>query len=185
MKLFRKKIMAYLLSALIILLSTVVSVNIKLGKECSEVVDGFYKGVMLDGVRDVSIRSQLEVISEASESIAALAERNGLNTEDFRSDIEYFKRLIVVMDEDISHIYYCYKGILDHVMNLGYALNELSLSSADEAGGVSSLQAILDAKDLIEASAYNESVRTYLNSLRFPTEFLAELSGVELPEYFA
>ena len=70
-------------------------------------------------------------------------------------------------------------------METGYALNELELSENDEFAVVNALEGIIVAKDNIEGSAYNERIRSYINSLRFPMNVWADISGASLPEYFA
>ena len=46
MNLLKKPFVAVLLSALIVCGSTLLSVDVKLGKECQNIADGFYDGVV-------------------------------------------------------------------------------------------------------------------------------------------
>lgn len=173
------------MAAIIVLASTLVSVNVKLSKEFKAVTDGFYNGITVNGVKEESIHSQLMVISRAAEDLAAVAERNGIDVSEFRDEISYFNHDVIVMQEYISYIHYMYENILSYIMDVGQKLSAVSLSENDEKIAVSSLEAILRAKDNIEASSYNSTVREYISSLHFPTDFFAEFAGVALPEYFA
>jgi len=64
-------------------------------------------------------------------------------------------------------------------------ISSVELSKADEQITVNALENILQAKDNIENSAYNERVRKYISSLPFLMDFFADVTGAYLPEYFA
>jgi len=185
MKLFKNRLFAILLAAIIVIGSTLLSVNIKLNKEFSYVSDDFYNGVLIDGKRETSIHSQLIVIGRASEDIAAVAERNGVDVTEFKDNIGYFNYDILVMDGNISYIHYLYEDLLDDIMEAGNAINSIQLSTQDEQIAVNALEQIINAKETIESSAYNERVRKYISALPFPMEILADITGAYLPEYFA
>lgn len=185
MSIFKKKLFVILIAVMIIISSTILSVNIKLTKEFREVTEGFYSGVMVDGKRDVSIHSQLMIIAREATVLANLAERNGLEVAELKDKAEWFSRDVATMEDNISYIYYIYQELLDKLTETAFALKELKLSAADEATAVSSLQTIIEAQAVIDDSGYNDSVRKYLISLQFPTDFFAELAGVWPPEYFA
>lgn len=185
MKTFTKRIVAVLVAALIVLGSTLLSVNLSLSKEFAKVTEGFYSGVLCNGNKEQSLHSQLLIFGKEASNLAAVAERNGLDVSRFKDEAEYFSRDVVTMQDDISYIYYCYQRLLDELMTVGQSLTGLSLSAVDESSAVGSLQKIMDAQAIIDSSGYNESVRQYIASLQFPTEFFAELAGVSLPEYFA
>jgi len=185
MKIFKTRLFAYLLAALIVIVSSLISVNIKLNKEFSDVSNDFYNGVLTDGKRDISIHSQLILIGRAAEDIAAVAERNNIDVSQFKDDVDYFNYDILVMDGNISYIHYLYEDLLDDIMDVGYALTSVDLSTNDEQAAVSALEEIIKAKENIEISAYNERVRKYISSLPFPMSALADITGAHLPEYFA
>lgn len=185
MKVFAKRIIVLLIAALIVLCSTLLSVNLSLSKQFDKVTDGFYNGALHNGNKEPSLHSQLLIVGKEASALAAVAERNGLNVSEFRDNADYFCRDVITMQDDISYIYYCYQDLLDELMEVGQALTSLTLSANDEAAAVKSLQSIMDAQGLINASGYNESVRQYISSLPFLTVFFADLAGVDLPEYFA
>ena len=185
MKNFTKKILAYAAAFIIILSSTLLSVNLSLSKEFAKVTDGFYSGSLSNGSKEQSIHSQLLVIGKEASNLAAVAERNSLDVSEFKDETEYFSRDVITMQDDISYIYYCYQDLLEELMELAQAMTGLELGVTDEASAVKSLQSIMDAQALIDNSDYNESVRQYISSLPAPTKFFAELAGVDLPEYFA
>lgn len=185
MKIFKNRFFAIFLAVAIVLSSSLLSANIKLNKEFSKVSDDFYNGVLVDGKRDISIHSQLTAIGRASEDIVAVAERNGIDVTEFKDNVDYFNYDILVMDENISYIHYLYEELLDDIMEVGTALNSVQLSKTDEQLTVNALEEILQAKENIDNSAFNERVRKYINSLPFPMDILADITGANMPEYFA
>ena len=185
MKIFTKKIFTLAAAFIIILASTLLSVNLSLSKDFAKVTEGFYSGSLANGSKEQSIHSQLLIIGKESSNLAAIAEKNGLDVSDFKYEAEYFSRDVITMQDDISYIYYCYQDLLEDLMEVGQALTGLQLGVSDESSAVRSLQSIMDAQALIDGSGYNESVRQYIAALQLPTTFFAELAGVDLPEYFA
>lgn len=185
MDIFKKKLFSFLLAIIIILASTIFSVNYKMGKEINAVVDGFYTGKLINGETETSIYSQLLEVSRLAEQLADIADRNGLDSEDIRDETEYFSHDIITMQNDISYIHSCYKDLMDEILSMGYEISGVNLSREDNEKTRLILQSVLDANDIINRSSYNSSVREYLNSLQFPAEILADFSGLELPEYFA
>ena len=185
MKIFKKRFFAFILAFLIIVTSSLLSVNIKLNKEFSAVSEDFYSGVLIDGKRDISIHSQLIIIGRAAEEIAAVAERNGLDVAEFMDNVDYFNHDILVMDGDFSYLHYLYGELLDDIMDVGTSINSTTLDSKDEQIVVKALEDIISAKENIENSAYNERVRKYISALHFPMDVLADITGAYLPEYFA
>lgn len=185
MKKFTKKIIALFAAFIIILSSTLLSVDLKLSKEFAKVTDGFYSGLLANGNKEQSLHSQLLIVGKEASNLAAIAGRNGLDVDEFKNKAEYFSRDVITMQDDISYICYCYQELLDELMNVGQSLSGLDLSVNDEASAVNSLQNIMNAQSLIDSSGYNESVRQYIAALQSPTLFFAELADVDLPEYFA
>ena len=185
MKNFTKKIIAFVAAFIIVLSSTLLSVNLSLSKEFAKVTEGFYSGSLVNGIKEQSIHSQLLIIGKEASNLASIAERNGQNVSDFKYETEYFSREVITMQDDISYIYYCYQDLLEDLMEVGQALTVIELGSNDESSAVLSLQNIMNAQALIDGSGYNESVRQYIASLQFPTLLFAELAGADLPEYFA
>ena len=59
-KFLSNRLVALLLSALIVVGSTLVSVHVKLGAQCDKITDGFYTGVKYDGFVHPSISAQLK-----------------------------------------------------------------------------------------------------------------------------
>ena len=185
MKVFTKKVFTVFLAVLIVIGSTLLSVNLKLSKDFDKVTNGFYNGNLINGSKEKSLHSLLLIVAEESSNLASIAERNGLDVSEFKNKADYFIHDVITMQDDISYIYYCYQDLLEDLMEVGQALTGLTLNANDEAAAVVSLQSIMDAQASIDASGYNESVRQCIASLQFPTEIFADLAGVDLPEYFA
>jgi len=185
MKIFKNRFFALILAVLIIISSSLLSLNIKLNKEFAKISDDFYNGVLVNGQRDLSIHSQLTTIGRIAEDLSAIAGRNGIDVSEFKDSVDYFNHDILVMHDNISYIHYLYEELLDDIMDVGYALTSVDLSTNDEKAAVFALEEILKAKENIEISAYNERVRKYISSLPFPMSALADITGAHLPEYFA
>lgn len=185
MKILKKRFFALILAVIIVLGASMVSVHTKLNKEFSQVSDDFYNGVEVNGERDISIHSQLIQIGRVCEDIVAVADRYGIDVGEFKDNVDYFNYDILVMDGNISYIHYLYEELLDDIMEAVTKISSVELSKADEQITVNALENILQAKDNIENSAYNERVRKYISSLPFLMDFFANITGAYLPEYFA
>ena len=81
MKLLRKPFVAVLLSALIIFSSTLLSVDVKLGKECQNITDGFYEGVVYENYQHKSIASQIRNICGAADGMVTIANNYDIDTD--------------------------------------------------------------------------------------------------------
>ena len=72
MKIFKNRAVAVLLCVLIVIASTLLSTNVKLGREADGVSDGFYKGVTYDGYKHPAISDQLNNICGAADGLASV-----------------------------------------------------------------------------------------------------------------
>lgn len=186
MKFFKRPAVAVLITAIIVLASTALSVNIKLGEKCQQVIDGFYNGVYYNGAEQKSIASQLRNIYSSADEIAAIAGRYDIDTEEILWCIDDLKLGLTYSPDEASYLYFCYDELIGEVKALEGKLRKTELEDRDAEALEQYISSIKDSQSAIESSGYNESVREFLREyMRFPAEHLADFSGVQLPEYFS
>jgi len=188
MAFLKKYPVALILSILLIIVATLLSVNAKLGKECSEVENGFYNGVTFDGYAHPSIFNQLKNLTTASLGFESIAQNYGIDTSelaDLRNHLE--TSYTDTSKYSISDVYKNYSGFVNALSAMSSTLKGTSLSERDSQGYTEYESILNGAVKMIDESGYNESVTEYINSKfkRFPTKILAFLSGVHAPELFA
>ena len=184
MNFLKKPFVAMLLSALIICGSTLLSADIKLGRECQNITDGFYEGVVYENYQHKSIASQIRNICGAADGMVTIANNYDIDTDAVRAATDEMKSALNL--SSVSYLYGLYENLLSALKPLEDQLSRAELSDRDAEGFAQYSSTISGAQSVIENSGYNESVRAYLrDEIHFPAEFFAELSGVELPELFA
>ena len=186
MKLLKKPFVALLLSAAVVLSSTLLSVNIRFGGKCRDITDGFYDGVYYNGYTQKSLSSHLKNICGYADGLVTIANNYDIDTGDLLTALDDLKLSLSYSYGYASHIYFCYDELLSPLNALVDQLSRTELSERDADGFVQYRSGINGAQRAMESAGYNESVREFLRSHdQFPTDFLAELAGVEMPEYFA
>ncbi|MCI7136474.1 MAG: hypothetical protein SPI09_06225 [Candidatus Limivicinus sp.] len=184
MNFLKKPFVAVLLSALIICGSTLLSADIKLGRECQNITDGFYEGVVYENYQHKSIASQIRNICGAADGMVTIANNYDIDTDAIRAATDEMKSALTY--GSVSYLHYLYDELLQAVKPLEDQLSRAELSDRDAEGFAQYSSTISGAQSVIENSGYNESVRAFLrDEIHFPADFFAELAGVELPELFA
>ena len=184
MNFLKKPFVAVLLSALIICGSTLLSADIKLGRECQNITDGFYEGVVYENYQHKSIASQIRNICGAADGMVTIANNYDIDTDAVRAATDEMKNALTY--GSVSYLHYLYEDLLQAVKPLEDQLSRAELSDRDAEGFAQYSSTISGAQSVIENSGYNESVRAFLrDEIHFPADFFAELAGVELPELFA
>ena len=184
MNFLKKPFVAVLLSALIICGSTLLSADIKLGRECQNITDGFYEGVVYENYQHKSIASQIRNICGAADGMVTIANNYDIDTDAVRAATDEMKNALTY--GSVSYLHYLYEDLLQALKPLEDQLSRAELSDRDAEGFAQYSSTISGAQSVIENSGYNESVRAFLrDEIHFPADFFAELTGVELPELFA
>ena len=184
MNFLKKPFVAVLLSALIICGSTLLSADIKLGRECQNITDGFYEGVVYENYQHKSIASQIRNICGAADGMVTIANNYDIDTDAVRAATDEMKSALNL--SSVSYLYGLYENLLSALKPLEEQLSRAELSDRDAEGFTQYSSTISGAQSVIENSGYNESVRAFLrDQIHFPADFFAELAGVELPELFA
>ena len=183
MNFLKKPFVAVLLSALIICGSTLLSADIKLGRECQNITDGFYEGVVYENYQHKSIASQIRNICGAADGMVTIANNYDIDTDAVRAATDEKKNALTY--GSVSYLHYLYEDLLQALKPLEDQLSRAELSDRDAEGFAQYSSTISGAQSVIENSGYNESVRAFLrDEIHFPADFFAELAGVELPELF-
>jgi hypothetical protein len=184
MKLFQNRFVAILLAVLVVISSTLINTNIKFGRKCKEVSNQFYGASVSRGAPEVSIAEALEVICTEAESLSVVADSCGADASDVRNDVSNLRRSI--QQEYFYGIRSSYAALRSALTTL---LGQLAQADLDEQNTKTVTQctaSLSDAQTAIAASGYNDTVRSFLRRYdHFPTNLLASLSGVDMPETFS
>ena len=185
MRFFKNPVVAVLLSAVIILASTLGSVKVKFGAKVQEVNDVFLDGMEYNGERQASIASHLRTINHYAGDLLAMAERYDVNAEDVEEASEWLRLGLQYSADDASYMYYEYDELSKALDSLGNRLSAADISQTDRESMDQIYADIADEKAQIHASGYNDTVRAfYKKYAHFPTDMLASLAGVYMPGYF-
>lgn len=185
MKALKRPSVAIILAVIIVLVSTFLSIKVKLNNEFQDVRNDFYNGVTYDGYKHPSISAQLIDICGAADGLAAIAEDYGIDCEELKDNSEYLNYSISHNYDFISSIYYSYTDVDESLTALKKQLANAELSERDAEGTAQYWKTIENAERLIGESGYNDRVRNYLSTLSPVTEFFADVFEIWTPEFFA
>ena len=178
MKFFKKRSVALILCVLVVIGSTLWNTNRKLGGDCRDLGESFY-------ARD-GIASLLETLHVEADSLAAVAEANGIDANALRIASGNLQGMLSQRSTRIGSLFSYYDKLRGELRSTEQKLLSTQLSEKDAEAVSSSLELIHNAQAAIGSSGYNAQVRAFLsdnNSL--VTRVLAKLAGVSLPEEFA
>ncbi len=189
MEMFKRKPVALVVTALVVVLSTLYSVNRTLGAACQEVTDGFYDGVFVeaDGYRHPGISTHLTFrLSRADAIVSITAGYADLETETAAVKEARDSLLAATETGSLSTQFDRNAELQTAVATLESAAVNVDLSEQDRENLDTCLTDMSGAQTAIDDAGYNESVRAFYRSTYtvFPTEFLASVSGVSAPELF-
>lgn len=180
-----KRSVALLLTAVLVVGSTLLSAHVKLEAKADRVIEGFYTGSWA-GARDaVSPSTHLKNICGAADGLTTIAGSYGLDTEDADWNCELLKQGLNDAEEDIGYLYTCYEDLCAEVDRLAGQMSLMELSQRDASGLEQYRNTIQGARSALASSHYNEQVREFYRVIQdYPAGFLAELTGVTMPEGF-
>ena len=172
---FKKPFVAAIICVIVVVLSTVVSVRVRLNPQCEAVNESFY--------RSGGIADQLTAVCDAGAGIVNLAESNGMDTKGAESYCLALR--LAVGNNDKSSLMNMYRITSARLNELKVALQRAELSEKD-AELLEGYSTQLDlTQTLISADPYNSSVKSFLQGLGGFSRGMAKLCGVDLPEQFA
>lgn len=186
MKLFKKPAFALFLTVIVVIASTLINTNIKFGRKCSEVSDLFYEGVTANGYTQTPIATHLENIAGYADGLCTIARNYDIDTASVEDSSSFLKWSLQYNDTDTGYIHSNYTQLSSELATLVDRLERTELSDRDASGVEQYKTSISGAQSAIGESGYNDAVRSFLRRYdHFPTDVLAEMAGVEMPETFA
>lgn len=187
MKILKNRAVALLLCVLIVIASTLLSTNAKLGSKADDVSDGFYNGVTYDGYRHPAIANQLNNICGAADGLASVVASYDVDIAALKQCSVDIKDMLNQRTDAYTAVYAKYRELLDCIESLYLELASVQLSERDASGVEQYFSTVSSASEVIGDAGYNDSVYQFRRSYfeRFPGVILAKLSGVEAPELFA
>ncbi len=185
MKFFKKKGAAVFLTVMIVIISTLLSFNIRFGNKCKDIIYGFYDGVYYNGEVQESTASHLKKILSAAEGISAIAASYDIDVTHLDYAIDDLNLGFRYSSDQISYLYYCYSELMRETKDMQNRLNDKELGAENKDALVEYKSIIDNEAKSLETTGYNESVREFNREYaRFPVTFLADFANVRLPEYF-
>ncbi|MEA5152440.1 MAG: hypothetical protein VB039_07545 [Oscillospiraceae bacterium] len=186
MNFFKKPAVAVLMAIVIVLSSTLLSVDVKFGRECQNISDGFYDGVKANGYMQKSISTHLRNLCGYADGLVTIAGNYDIDAAAASDASEQLKLGLSYSTGEAAYLFQCYETLLGSVKQLEDQLGRAQLSERDASGVEQYSSSIAGVESSIQSAGYNESVREFLReSVQFPAGFFAELMNIKLPEYFA
>ena len=186
MKLLKNPLVAVLLSLLIVVLSTLLSVDLKLSRKVENVANGFYEGVKVSGSVRPSIASALSDLCDAGDQLAVIADNYGLDTDSLLAGAADLRLSLNARSHDAHAIYGEYSRFNKALMVLEDALARTGLSDRHREQLEDLEETIAYGREAIANAGYNESVSAFLRRCdRFPTRQWADMFGIRYPSQFA
>lgn len=183
MKLLKNPVFAVFLAVVVVISSTLINTNVKLGRKSAAVSDLFYEGVTASGYTRPSIASHLENIGGFADGLAAIARNNGIDAGEVEQDVDMLRGS--VSSGDMFLIRSNYSSLLSAMTKLIDSLERASLDERDASGVEQYKSSLNGAQSAIAESGYNEAVRDFLRRYdRFPSRQLGAMAGVPMPETF-
>lgn len=187
MKFLKRPFVAVVLSLLIVLCSTLVSINVKLQSKCDGVNDIFYKGVRISGVVYPPMAEPMKQLCALTDDIILIANNYGINTGELSRCLDNLELAIQYSANDVPYIGSCYGEYFKALRSVENQLQSTGLSERHQAAMDGYSSQIASGSETIAqgAAGYNEKVRAFLKSYnKFPTNFWAAVTGTSLPGYF-
>ena len=184
MKLFKNPVFAVALAIVVVIASTLINTNVKFGRKCRTVTDAFYGSSITRGTPELAIADALELICTDAESLAVVADSCGTDAKAVRENVNSLRHSLQFQNMFLIRSSYADLRSSLTTMIGQLAQADLDANNAETVSRCSS--SISEAQDAIAASGYNDTVRAFLRRYdHFPTNLLARLAGVRMPETFA
>lgn len=183
MEFLKKRGVAVVLAALMVLSSSFISANIKLQKECDNVMSLLSTGVKYEGYKHADILTQLSNTCGAVENfvnfVPEVIDVTALKdaAEDMRLAVKYSK-------DDASQLSYVYNELIREFNAVAAKMQSAELSETQSRALVAYSDEIAGAQKTISESGYNDAVRNFRSDMGALAKFFAAFTDVELPEYF-
>ena len=187
MNFFKKPFVAVVLTVLIVVCSTLVSVNVKLQSKCDAVNDIFYDGVRISGVVYPAMAEPMKQLCTLTDDVILIANNYGIDTAELSRRLDDLDLAMQYSDNDMNYIGSCYGEFFKALRTVENQLQSTGLSERHQAAMDEYSVQIASCSETIAQGAvgYNERVRSFLKSYdKFPTSFWADVTGTWFPGYF-
>ena len=184
MNILKKPAVALIVSIVLIVSSTFISADIKLGKECDGVCIGFYEGIDHDGYVHKSIYSQLDNLCGAVSGLMTIGAQHQMDTAELSGINGELIDLLKAKDTGFGKAYSLYSSVADSAERLGAELAAQKLSDREKKGLETYMSTIRGAQSVIADAGYNESVGRFTDGLDFLADFFMNATDTQLPEMF-
>lgn len=186
MDFFKKPFVAILVCILVVVVSSTVSINTKLGNKYNEVIDNFYEGKISNGFVVDSIYGNIVNMYELADEIVIVADNYGIDTRQLVSNIANMREKLNFKNTDISEIYEAYTDFYSSLWAVEIELSGIQLSQRHMEYMSSAAEQIYNLKLSIENADYNETVNSFYKKFdRFPARLFIEMFDIGYPDYFA
>ncbi len=183
MNILKNPVIAILLCVLIVLTSTVVSINVKLNNKCEEIVDSFY---ISKNNNSTSIYGDIVSMYELAEEITVVADNYGVDTRKLSTSISSLKKEVSFHNPEIDDIHDAFSAFYNELWDVELKLSEIQLSQRHMEYMNSASKLVYELKVSIDEAEYNNTVRTFYKRFdRFPVNLFADIFDIDYPEYFA
>ena len=186
MKFLKNPFVAVLLSLLIVVVSTLLSVDLKLSRKAENVANGFYEGVRVSGSVRTPVASSLGDLCDAADQLSVIADNYGLDTASLRGGTDALRLSVGSRASDAHTVYGEYSRFNQALLVVEDALERTDLSERHSEQLEDLQDRIEDDRAAIAASGYNESVSAFLRvGNRFLTRRWAQMFDIAYPTQFA
>ncbi len=185
-KLFRNPVFALFLTAALVIVSTLISADVKLSGACERVTDGFYSGIRYNREKHPAAAQCIRTLCADAEQMVIIGDNYGIDTKDLLADTAVLKQTVGYDNPDIASVYAAFDPFCTKLMILEDELSHTDLSDRHAEQMKAFSQEIAQCRASLESSGYNESVTAFLRKNNgFPTRQFAALFGITYPPYFA
>ena len=186
MKFLKKPAVAVVIAVILVLSSSFISVNAKLGAKCREVTDIFYSGMRYNNEFHPAIAEQLRSICTIANDLCVIAGNYDIDSQGLEDARSLVESAIVYSANDAGYIYYEYSGLRSELKSMTDKLSQKELTARHSKLLTDYEEQLKTFEYNIDTAGYNEAVRAFLQEYdRMPTRFFADICGVQMPEYFA
>lgn len=181
-KFFSQPAVALFLAVIVVIASVLTNTRVKFGQRCDRISDQFYSATS-----GTSIADSLRALCSASERLAMLGKANEVaDADQTLNSVDTLRNLLHTGSYDADSIFSVYNQLLKETFSLESDLAKMTLSESDTETLKAAQHDAAEAKNAIDLSSYNDSVRSFLKEYsHFPTPQLASISGVEMPKFFS
>ena len=186
MNVLKKPVFAFILAVIVVIASSLISIDVKLSRRCDRISDGFYVGLTVKGERQPAPAECIRTMCADAEDMILKAANYGIDTQELNSLTTGLKQHISSRSEELNDLFEDFCLFYSGTLMLENQLKNAPLSDRHKTELSESFDEFEQMAKTLAASGYNDSVGKFLNSYdRFPARQFADLLDIEFPEYFA